>query len=395
MASPSVVVAEGVRTPMADYNGLFADTSATDLAVLASQEALRRARFEPAEIGHVIVGNVLQTSSDAIYLSRHVGLRAGVPQETPAVTVNRLCGSGFEALVQAKHRILLGEVEAVLAGGTENMTQAPFVIRGARAGLRLGQGKLEDSLMSGLFDTVPGLAMAQTSDNVARRHGITREEQDAFALESQKKAAEAWDSGRLAEEVVAVEAKKGRKSVTVSRDDHLTPGSTLEGLAKLSPAFGKDGMVTAGNASGIVDGAAMMVVTTEERARAKGIVPLGRLVAEAVTGCDPAVMGLGPVSASRAALAKAGKTLSDMDLVEINEAFAGQILGVVKELGIDRAKLNVNGGAIALGHPLGASGARLTLTLLKELRRRGKRWGLASACIGGGQGIAIVVEALS
>ena len=395
MASPSIVVAEGVRTPMAEYNGLFADMTATDLAVLASQEALRRARFEPGEIGHVLVGNVLQTSSDAIYLSRHVGLRAGVPQEVPAVTVNRLCGSGFEALVQAKHRILLGEADVVLAGGTENMSQAPFVVRGARTGLRLGQGKLEDSLMSGLFDTVPGLAMAQTSDNVARRHGITREEQDACALESQTKAADAWASGRLAEEVVAVEAKKGRKSVTVSKDDHMTPDTTLEGLAKLSPAFGKDGMVTGGNASGIVDGAAMMVVTTEERARAKGIVPLGRLVAEAVTGCDPAFMGLGPVAASRAALARAGKSLADMDLVEINEAFAGQILGVIKELGVDRARLNVNGGAIALGHPLGASGARLTLTLLKELRRRGKRWGLASACIGGGHGIAVVVEALS
>ncbi len=395
MASLSIVVAEGARTPMAEYNGHFAETSATDLAVLAAQEALRRARFEPAEIGHVIVGNVLQTSSDAIYLSRHVGLRAGVPVPVPAVTVNRLCGSGFEALVQAKHRILLGEAEAVLAGGTENMSQAPFVIRGARTGLRLGQGKLEDSLMSGLFDAVPGLAMAQTSDKVARRHGITREEQDAFAVESQRKAADAWASGRLAEEVVAVEAKKGRKTVRVEKDDHMTPDTTLEGLAKLAPAFGKDGMVTGGNASGIVDGAAMMVVTTEERAREKGLVPLGRIVAEAVTGCDPSEMGLGPVSACRAALARAGKTLADMDLVEVNEAFAGQILGVIKELGLDRATLNVNGGAIALGHPLGASGARLTLTLLKELRRRGKRWGLASACIGGGQGIALVVEALS
>jgi len=391
----SIVLAEGVRTPMADYNGLFADTTATDLAVAASREALRRARFEPGEIGHVIFGNVLQTSPDAIYLARHVGLKSGVPKEVPALTVNRLCGSGFEAIVQAKQRILLGETDAVLAGGTENMSQAPFVIRGARSGLRLGQGKLEDSLMSGLFDTVPGLAMAQTSDNVARRHGISREEQDAFALESQRKAADARAKGRFAEEIVAVEAKKGRKTVTVSEDDHLTPDSTLEGLSKLAPAFGKDGMVTAGNASGIVDGAVAVVVTTEAKARAKGIVPLGRLVAEAVTGCDPAEMGLGPVSACRAALAKAGKSLSDMDLIEINEAFAGQILGVVKELGLDRAKLNINGGAIALGHPLGASGARLTLTLLKELRRRGKRWGLASACIGGGQGIALVVEALS
>ena len=393
--SSSIVLAEGVRTPMADYNGRFADTSATDLAVAASRAALRRAHFEPEEIGHVIFGNVLQSSPDAIYLARHVGLLSGVPKEVPALTVNRLCGSGFEAIVQAKHRILLGETEVVLAGGTENMTQAPFVIRGARTGLRLGQGKLEDSLLSGLTDTVPGLAMAETSDNVARRLGISREEQDAYALESQRKAADARARGRLAEEIVPVEAKKGRGNITVSEDDHLTLDSTLEGLARLAPAFGKDGMVTAGNASGIVDGAAAVVVTTEERARTKGIIPLGRLVAEAVTGCDPAEMGLGPVSACRAALAKAGKSLSDMDLIEINEAFAGQILGVIKELGVDRSKLNVNGGAIALGHPLGASGTRLTLTLLKELRRRGKRWGLASACIGGGQGIALVVEALS
>ena len=393
--SSSIVLAEGVRTPMADYNGRFADTSAIDLAVAASRGALRRAHFEPGEIGHVIFGNVLQSSPDAIYLARHVGLKSGVPKEVPALTVNRLCGSGFEAIVQAKHRILLGETDAVLAGGTENMSQAPFVIRGARTGLRLGQGKLEDSLLSGLTDTVPGLAMAQTSDNVARRFGISREEQDAYALESQRKAADARARGRLAEEIVPVEAKKGRGTIIVSEDDHLTLDSTLEGLARLAPAFGKDGMVTAGNASGIVDGAAAVVVTTEERARTKGIVPLGRLVAEAVTGCDPAEMGLGPVSACRAALAKAGKSLSDMDLIEINEAFAGQILGVIKELGVDRSKLNVNGGAIALGHPLGASGTRLTLTLLKELRRRGKRWGLASACIGGGQGIALVVEALS
>jgi len=393
--SSAIVFAEGIRTPMADYNGFFADMTATDLAVAASAEALRRARFEPGEIGHVIFGNVLQTSPDAIYLARHVGLRSGVPKEVPALTVNRLCGSGFEAIIQAKHRILLGETDAVLAGGTENMSQAPFVIRGARSGLRLGQGKLEDALLSGLFDTVPGVAMAQTSDNIARRLGITRAEQDVFALESQQKAAAARAGGRFAEEIVPVDGKKGRKTVSVTEDDHLTPDSTLEGLAKLSPAFGKDGMVTAGNASGIVDGAVAAVVTTEERARAKGIVPLGRLVSEAVTGCDPSEMGLGPVSACRAALAKAAKSLGDMDLVEINEAFAGQILGVVKELGVDRAKLNVNGGAIALGHPLGASGARLTLTLLKELRRRGKRWGIASACIGGGQGIALVVEALS
>jgi len=308
--------------------------------------------------------------------------------------VNRLCGSGFEAIAQAKHRILLGEAEAVLAGGSENMSQAPHVIRGARTGFRLGQGKLEDSLMEGLLDPYCGYYMAQTSDNIARRLGITRAEQDEYAVESQRRAAAAWEACRLSQEVVPVEVKRGRKTEAFSKDDHLTPDSTVETLAKLSSAFGKDGMVTAGNASGIVDGAAAVVVTTEERARAKGIVPLGRLVAEAVIGCEPSEMGLGPVPAIRAALAKAGKTLADMDLVEVNEAFAGQILGVIKELGLDRETLNVNGGAIALGHPLAASGARLTLTLLKELRRRGKRWGVASACIGGGQGMALVVEAL-
>jgi acetyl-CoA acetyltransferase family protein len=390
----SVVIAEGVRTPMAEYNGAFAGISATELGVLASKEALARARFAPDEIDHVVFGNVMQTSADAIYLARHVGLKSGIPIDRPAVTVNRLCGSGFEAIAQAKHRILLDEAEAVLAGGSENMSQSPHVIRGARTGFRLGQGKLEDSLMEGLMDPYCGFYMAQTSDNIARRLGISRQEQDEYALESQRRAAAAWQACRLSEEVVPVEVKKGKKVDVFSKDDHLTPDSTMEGLARLTPAFGKDGMVTAGNASGIVDGAAAVVVTTEERARAKGYVPLGRLVAEAAVGCEPAEMGLGPVPAIRAALKKAAKTLDEMDLVEVNEAFAGQILGVVRELGLDRERLNVNGGAIALGHPLAASGARLTLTLLKELRRRGKKWGVASACIGGGQGMALVVEAL-
>ena len=379
---------------MAEYNGAFAGVSAIELAVHASREALKRARFAPEEIDHVIFGNVMQTSPDAIYFARHVGLKSGVPIDRPALTVNRLCASGFEAIAQAKHRILLGEAEAVLAGGGENMTQAPHVIRGARAGFRLGQGKLEDSLLEGLLDPYCGFYMAQTSDNIARRLGISRSEQDEFAVESQRRAAAAWDACRLSQEVVPVEVKQGRKPVVVSKDDHMTTDSTVESLAKLAPAFGKDGMVTAGNASGIVDGAAAVVVTSEEKARARGLAPLGRLVAEAVVGCEPSEMGIGPVPAIRAALAKAGKTLADMDLVEVNEAFAGQILGVVKELGLDRETLNVNGGAIALGHPLAASGARLTLTLLKELRRRGKRWGVASACVGGGQGMALVVEAL-
>ena len=394
-ATPEIVILEGARTPMAEYNGSFAEVSAIDLAVVAAKEALARSGTEPAEVDHVIFGNALQTSGDAIYGARHVGLKSGVPKEVPAVTVNRLCGSGFESIVQGAHRILLNEATTVLAGGMENMSQAPHVIRGARRGLKLGQAQLEDSLMVALLDTWSGLYMAQTSDRVAAKYGISREEQDEYALSSQQRAAAAWAACRLSEEVVPVEAKAGRKSVRVERDDHMRPDTTLEALAKLPPSFGKDGQVTAGNASGIVDGAAAVVVTSAENAKRKGVKPLGRLVSWGVVGCEPELMGLGPAPAARAALARAGLSKEVIDLWEINEAFAGQILGVVRELDLDREKLNVNGGAIALGHPLAASGTRLTLTLLKELRRRGARYGLAGACIGGGQGIALVVESLS
>jgi acetyl-CoA acyltransferase 2 len=390
-----IVILDGVRTPMAEYNGVFSDISAIELGAHVAREALTRSGTDPAEIDHVIFGNALQTSGDAIYGARHVGLKAGIPKEVPALTVNRLCGSGFESIVQAGHRILLGEAETVLAGGMENMSQAPHVIRGARKGLRLGQGQLEDSLMVALLDSYCGLYMAQTSDRVAAKYGVSREEQDEYALSSQQRAAAAWTACRLSEEVVPVEVKSGKKTVRVEKDDHMRPDTTLEGLASLPPSFGKGGQVTAGNASGIVDGAAAVVVTSAENARAKGKKPLARLVSWAVVGCDPELMGLGPAPAARSALQRAGLSLEDIDLWEINEAFAGQILGVVRELGIDRAKLNVNGGAIALGHPLAATGTRCTLTLAKELRRRGSRYGLAGACIGGGQGIAVVLESVA
>jgi acetyl-CoA acetyltransferase family protein len=387
-----VVIVDGARTPMAEYNGLFSDISAIDLGVVAAKEALARSATDPADVDHVIFGNALQTSGDAIYGARHVGLKAGVPKEVPALTVNRLCGSGFESIIQGAQRILLGEATTVLAGGMENMSQAPHVIRGARKGLRLGQGQLEDSLMVALLDSWCGLYMAQTSDRVAAKYGISREEQDEYALSSQRRAAAAWEACRLSEEIVGVDVKSGRKAVRVERDDHLRPDTTLEALAKLPPSFGKDGQVTAGNASGIVDGAAAVVVTTAENAERIGKKPLGRLVSWGVVGCEPELMGLGPAPAARMALERANLSLGDVDLWEINEAFAGQILGVVRELGLDLAKLNVNGGAIALGHPLAATGTRLTLTLLKELRRRGLRYGVAGACIGGGQGIAVVLE---
>jgi len=385
-----VVIIDGARTPMAEYNGHFSEISAIELGAIAARAAIERSGFAPEEIDHVIVGNALQTSGDAIYGARHVGLKAGVPKRVPALTLNRLCGSGIQSIISAAEQIHLGEAATVLAGGMENMSQAPHVIRGARKGLRLGQASMEDSLMVALLDSYCGYYMAQTSDNLARKYDISREQQDEFALRSQKCAGEAMRSGRFKEEIVPVPV--GRKGEQVAEDDHLRPDTTMEGLAKLKPAFGKDGLVTAGNASGIVDGAAMVVVTSAERAKEKGIEPLGRLVSWGIAGCDPEIMGIGPVPATKIALEKSGLALEDIDLIEINEAFAGQILSVVRELNIDMEKLNVNGGAIALGHPLAASGTRLVLTLLYELRKRNKRYGLASACIGGGQGIAMIVE---
>ncbi len=392
MNAEDLVLVDGVRTPMAEYNGSFAEISAIDLGAHAARALFERTGIAPAEIDQTFVGNALQTSTDAIYGARHVALKAGVPQEVPALTVNRLCGSGVQAIVSGAHAILAGEATTCLVGGMENMSQAPHVIYGARRGFKLGQGQLQDLLMASLMDPYCGCYMAQTSNNLARDYGISREEQDRFALLSQRRAGEAWSAGRLAAEVVAVPVGKGKRAQLVERDDHLRPESTAEDLAGLPPAFDKDGFVTAGNASGIVDGAAMMILSTAARVEERGWKSLGRVVSWAVVGVDPSRMGIGPAPAIRKALDKAGMALGDVDLFEINEAFAGQILAVVKELGLDVDKLNVNGGAIALGHPLGATGTRIVLTLLKELARRGGGRGVASACIGGGQGIAMVVE---
>lgn len=393
MAMNDLVLVDGVRTPMAEYNGAFAELSAIELGAHAARALFRRTGVDPSEVDHAVVGNALQTSSDAIYGARHVALKSGVPIDRPALTVNRLCGSGIQAILSGAHLILAGEARTCLVGGMENMTQAPHVIRGGRKGFRLGHGKLEDLLLESLIDPYCGCYMAQTSNNLARDFGISREEQDRFALESQRKAVAAIEAGRLAEEIEPISVGKGAKAKTIDRDEHPRPDTTMEGLAKLPPAFDENGFVTAGNASGIVDGAAMMLLTTGERARELGVAPLGRIVSWAVVGVEPSRMGIGPAPAIRAALAKAGMQLGDLDLIEINEAFAGQILACVRDLGLDAAKLNVNGGAIALGHPLGATGTRITLTLLKELKRRGGGRGVASACIGGGQGIAILVEA--
>jgi acetyl-CoA acetyltransferase family protein len=388
-----LVLVDGVRTPMADYNGSFADVSAIDLAAHAARALFEKTGIDPREIDQAIVGNALQTSPDAIYGARHVALKAGVPVGVPALTVNRLCGSGIQSVLSGAQAILTGDATTCLVGGMENMSQAPHVIWGARRGFKLGQGQLQDLLMIALMDSYCGFYMAQTSNNLARDYGISREEQDQFAIRSQQRAGEAWKSCRMSEEVVPVEVGKGKRAKVIDRDDHMRPETTMEDLAGLPTAFDKDGFVTAGNASGIVDGAAMMILTTAERAKERGWKTLGRLVSWSVVGVEPSRMGIGPAPAIRAALGKAGMELGDVDLFEINEAFAGQILAVVKDLDLDVDKLNVNGGAIALGHPLGASGTRLLITLLKELNRRGGGRGVASACIGGGQGIAMVVEA--
>ncbi|MGE0454097.1 MAG: acetyl-CoA C-acyltransferase [Vicinamibacteria bacterium] len=387
-----VVILGGARTPMAEYVGAFRDVSAIELGAQAARAALERTGVKPEWVDHVVMGNAMQTSGDALYGARHVGLKAGLPIETPALTVNRLCGSGIQSVVTAAQMLRLGESRLALAGGMENMSQAPHVIRGARAGLGLGQGKLEDSLMVALLDTHCGLYMAQTSDSLARHHGIGREAMDAFALRSQRAAAAAAARGVFGDEIVAVEVSAGRKTVRVEADDHVRPDTTLEGLAALRPAFGKDGCVTAGNASGIVDAGAALLVAAAGEAQARGLRPLARIVAWGIAGVPPEVMGIGPVPATKKALAAAGLTLDQIDLVEVNEAFAGQYLAVEKELGLDRERTNVNGGAIALGHPLGATGTRLLLTLVLELWRRKGRYGLATACIGGGQGIAMIVE---
>ena len=384
-AEKAIIILAGARTPFGTFGGSLRRFTATDLGVFAAVAAIERANVSTAAIDHVIFGNALQTSADAIYLARHVGLRAGVPKNAPGLTVNRLCGSGFQSIINGAQLLLLSEADVVLAGGTENMSQAPHVVRGARWGLPLGESKLEDSLWSTLTDTYCNISMAMTAEKLAVQYGITRAQADAFALESQLRASAASDAGRLSEEIIAIEG-------VLENDEHPRPDTTLQELAALPPAFTKDGIVTAGNACGICDGAAAVILTTAEKARAEHRPPLARIVSWGITGCEPSIMGIGPVEAIKVALEHAGLALEQIDLFEVNEAFAAQYLAVEKELELDRERVNVNGGAIAFGHPLGASGTRIALTLALELRRRHARYGIGSACIGGGQGIALLIE---
>ena len=398
MSAKEIVVVGGARTAMAEYSGtkgfgLFKDVGANDLGARAIEAALQRAKVPADRVEHVVMGNAEQTSGDALYGARHAALKAGLPIETPALTVNRICGSGIQSVVSAAQMMMLGEASIAVAGGMENMSQAPHVVRGGRDGFRLGQKiEFEDMLMVALLDPFCGFYMAQTAENLAKEMSISRQEQDEYALRSHQLGTKAVQDGLFAEEIVPVKVKRGREEIEVKLDDHVKPDTALDKLARLPPAFGKDGTVTAGNASGIVDGGAALVLATAEEAKASGLEVQAVSRGWGIAGVEPRIMGIGPVPAIQKVLERAGLPLDRIDLVEINEAFAAQYLACEKKLELPREKANVNGGAIALGHPLGATGTRLVLTLVRELRRRKKRFGIASACIGGGQGIALLVE---
>ncbi|XP_068960466.1 3-ketoacyl-CoA thiolase, mitochondrial [Petaurus breviceps papuanus] len=388
-----VYIVAAKRTPFGTYGGLLKDFTATDLAELAAKASLSAGKIPPEIIDSVIVGNVTQSSTDSVYLARHVGLRVGVPQATPAFTLNRLCGSGFQSIVSGCQEICAKDAEVVLCGGTENMSQAPYCVRNIRFGTRLGTDiKLEDTLWTSLTDQHIKTPMAITAENLAEKHKISREACDKYALQSQQRWKAANDAGYFNNEMAPIEVKTRKGKETIQTDEHPRPQTTMEQLAKLSPVFKKGGTVTAGNASGVSDGAGAVIIASEDAVKKHSLTPLARIVGYFVSGCDPNIMGIGPVPAISGALKKSGLSLKDMDLVEVNEAFAPQYLAVEESLQLDPSKTNVNGGAISLGHPLAASGSRITTHLVHELRRRGAKYAVGSACIGGGQGIALIIE---
>jgi acetyl-CoA C-acetyltransferase len=388
-----VVVVGARRTPMGRFGGAFADVPAVDLGVAAARAALDAAGLDPGEVDETVAGHGRQAGNGP-NPARQVSVRAGVPETVPAYTVNKACGSSAKALTLAAGSIMLGEIDVALVVGMENMTRTPYLLRGMRGGYRMGPALIEDGMRSdGFLDPLAGEVMGETAENLAERHAVSREEQDAFALQSQRRAAEAWEAGRFAEEVVPVDTFDARRrTITVERDEHPRPDTTLEGLARLEPVFRDPGTVTAGNSSGICDGAAALVVMAEETARSRGIRPLARIAGWASAGVDPHIMGWGLVPATRRLLAKLGWTLPEIDVVEVNEAFAAQVLACDRELKFDWERTNVNGGAIALGHPIGMTGARIAGTVVHQLQDRGVRRGLATLCISGGQGMAIALE---
>lgn len=390
--SNDVVILDGARTPVGTFMGALKGITATELGAHAARAAIERAGVDANDIDTVYVGNVVQSSADAVYIARHVGLKAGVPMEAPALTVNRLCGSGLEAILQAARSIRLGEAKLVLAGGAENMSQAPFAMRGARDGWGLGQQQVEDTLWSALTDLYGGCSMAETAENLAEQYQIGREEQDEFAYRSHSLATQARERGRLALEIAPVTIKGKKGDTVVAHDEHIRPETTLAKLSTLPARFRQNGTVTAGNASGINDAAAMVLVSSYGYAKERGLPILGRVVSWGIAGVDPKVMGIGPAPATRMALERAGMTIGQLDVIEANEAFAAQYLAVEKELRWDRNKTNLNGGGLSIGHPLAATGARVTLSALYELREQNKQYALSTMCIGGGQGIAAIVE---
>ena len=391
----NIVFISGKRTPFGAFGGSLKDVSATDLGVVAAKATLEQAGISADKIDHIVFGNVVQSGADAAYLPRHIGLKVGVPVHVGAFAVNRLCGNGFQSWVNAMQMIQSGEATAVLAGGVEQMSLVPYVARKVRFdGMRMGNFELEDLMTSALTDAYAKMPMAITAENLGEKYGITREQCDKFSIQSQQRYKAALDKGYFAQEIapVTVEGRKG--AVVVSQDEHPKPDSTFEKISTLKSLFKKDGLVTAASASGIVDGAACSLLMGESKAKELGLKPLARIVSYASVGCDPTIMGIGPAAAARLALQKANLTLEQMDLVEVNEAFAAQYLAVEKELKLDSAKTNVNGGAISVGHPLGASGTRIMNHLVYELHRRNAKYALGSACIGGGQGIAVIIEKL-
>lgn len=388
-----IVFISGKRTAFGAFGGSLKDISATDLTVCAAKATLEQAGVSPQKVDHIVIGNVVQSGSDAAYLARHVGLKSGIPIETPAYIVNRLCGSGFQSWVNAAQMIVTGEASVVLAGGVEQMSQIPYVARKVRFdGMRMGHFELEDYMTSALTDAYAKMPMAITAENLGEKYKITRQQVDEYAYKTQQRYKQSLDKGIFAQEICGynIDSKKG--PVLVDKDEHPKPDSTLEKMAAMKALFKKDGLVTAATASGIVDGAACSLLTSETKAKELGLKPLARIVSYASFGCEPSIMGIGPAGAARSALQKAGLNLNQMDLVEVNEAFAAQYLAVEKELGLNPEKTNVNGGAIAVGHPLGASGTRIMNHLVYELHRRQAKYALGSACIGGGQGIAVIIE---